>query len=569
MKNLELARIFREIADLLELKEIEFKPRAYREAARTIQTLSKNIEEVAEEGKLEELPGIGKSIAAKIKEYIETNQIEEYEELKKEFPIDYEQLLSVEGLGPKTVKKLFEELDITNLDELEKAAKEKKIRLLEGMGEKSEKSILRHIDFARKDSERKLLGFILPVAEEIKNKLQQLNEVERIEIAGSIRRRKETIGDIDLVVQTTDSEPVMDYFTSMDNVVDIIAKGKSKSTVRLREGLDADLRIISKDAFGTAYLYFTGSLELTLELRQMAVDKDLKLSEYGLFKKDEKIAGKTEEDVLENLGLRYIEPELRENRGEIEAARNDALPDLIGYDAIRGDLQCHTTWSDGKNTIKEMVQEAKEMGYEYIAITDHTDTLRIANGLNAERIKKQISELVKINEEIEGITVLKGLEVNIDEEGNVDIEDKILKKMDVIVAGVHTGLRNKKEDLTKRIVTAMENPYVNIIAHPTGRKLLKREASDINLEEIFEISKETNTFLEINSQPNRLDISDSNAKKAIEMGCKIVINTDAHSTEQLRYMKYGIATARRAWAEPKDVLNTFSLDKLLRVINNK
>lgn len=566
MKNLEIAKILRGIADLLEIKEVRFKPRAYRKAANTIETLSKDIEDVVAEGELQELPGIGKSIAKKIKEYLETGTIEYYEELKREFPIDYEGLLAVEGIGPKTAKQLYQELDIKNLNELEQAAKEHKIRELEGMGEKSEQKIVHNIAFARKDAGRKLLGLMLPIAEEMEEKMKQLQYVERVSIAGSLRRRKETIGDIDILVQTTEPTKVMDHFTQLENVQEVIVKGPDKTTVRLNEGLDADLRVIEAQSFGAALLYFTGSKALGIELRKMALKNDWKLNEYGLYKGKEVLASRTEKAIFQQYGMDYIEPELRENRGEIEAAMKRELPELIGYDALQGDLQMHTKWSDGSYTIKEMAQAAKAMGHKYIAITDHTGSLRIARGLKEEEVYDQMKEIDKVNDQMNGITILKGLEVNIDSEGKLDMSNEVLKEMDVVVAAIHSGFRQEKEQLTGRIISAMENEYVNIIAHPTGRKILTREEYDLNWEKIFEKSKETNTFLEINSQPNRLDLKDIHVKEAIEFGCKLVINTDAHSTEHLRYSQLGLATARRGWAEKKDIINTLPLQKLRKIM---
>ncbi|MBD3191833.1 MAG: DNA polymerase/3'-5' exonuclease PolX [Candidatus Heimdallarchaeota archaeon] len=566
MKNLEIAKILRDIADLLEMKEVQFKPQAYRKAANTIETLSKDIEAVVAEGELEELPGIGTSIAKKIREYLETGTIEYYEKLKKEFPIDFAGLLAVEGIGPKTAKQLYEELGIKGLDELEHAAKEHKIRDLEGMGEKSEQKILHNIAFARKDTGRKLLGFILPIAEELENKMKQLEYVERISIAGSLRRRKETIGDIDILVQTTEPTKVMDHFTQLENVQEIIVKGTDKTTVRLHEGLDADLRVIEAVSFGAALLYFTGSKALGIELRKMALKNDWKLNEYGLYKGKEVLASKTEKAIFHQYGMDYIEPELRENRGEIEAAMNGKLPKLIGYDALLGDLQMHTKWSDGSYTILEMAQAAKAMGHKYIAITDHTGSLRIAGGLKEKDVYEQMKEIDQVNDQIEGITILKGLEVNIDSRGQLDISNEVLKEMDIVVAAIHSGFRQEKSQLTERMISAMENEYVNIIAHPTGRKILSREEYDLDWDKIYEKSKETNTFLEINSQPNRLDLNDIRIKEAIDFDCKLVINTDAHSTEHLRYIQLGLATARRGWAEKEDIINTLSLQKLRKVL---
>lgn len=566
MKNLEVARILNGVADLLEMKEVEYKPRAYRNAARTIRNLSEDIEKINEEGKLKELPGVGESISRKIQEILETGSLKYYEDLKKEFPIDYQSLLAVEGLGPKIIQRLYKELGVKNLDQLEKAAREHKIRELEGLGEKSEQKILENIEFARRSTSRMLLGYALPLAEELKKKLSQFQAVNRLEIAGSIRRKKETIGDIDLLVVTEEPQKVRDFFANLDKVESVVAKGEDKSTVRLKEGVEADLRAVSEKSFGSALIYFTGSKETNIRMRKIAMDKDMKLNEYGLFQDEKRIAGRTEEGVFQKMGMSYIAPELRENRGEVEAALEDGLPNLVGYDELRGDLQMHTKWSDGSYTIEEMAKAAKDQGYEYIAITDHTGTLRIAGGMDEDDIQKQIKQIEKVDREIPDLTILKGVEVNIQSNGRLDIKDKVLKDLDLVIASIHSGFRQGREKLTERIISAMENDNVNIIAHPTGRKIQERKGYDLNFEKIFEKSKETNTFLEINSYPVRLDLNDINAKKAIKAGCKLAINTDAHNKEHLRYIKLGIATARRGWAETKDIINTYPLNKLERLL---
>jgi DNA polymerase (family 10) len=566
MKNYEVAKILEEIAVILEMKDVEFKPRAYRNAANAVRSLSKNIEEVEEEGKLEEIPGVGEGIAKKIREIIETGSLEYYEKLKKEFPIDFESLSSVEGIGPKTIKILYEQLDVKNLKDLEKAAKEGKIKDLEGMGEKSEQKILNNIKFAKKSKGRQLLGYTLPLAEELKKKIKGFEHVDDVEVAGSLRRMKETIGDIDILVVTKKPEKVMDFFTSLDNVSEAIAKGESKSTVRLEEGIEVDLRVIEKKSFGAALMYFTGSKQANIELRKIAIKKGYKLNEYGLFKGKKQKAGKTEKEIFDKLELDYIEPELRENRGEIEAAKEGKLPELIEYDDIKGDLQMHSKWSDGIYSIEDMAKAAKDLGHEYIALTDHTGTLRIAGGMDEEEIRKQMKEIDKVSDNVDGITVLKGVEVNIKSDGKLDIKDDVLKDLDIVVASIHSGFRKEKEKMTERMIKAMENENVNIIAHPTGRKIQGREGYELDFDKIFEKSKETNTFLEINSFPDRLDLNDINTRSAIEAGCKLTINTDSHSTEHLRYIRLGIATARRGWAEKKDIINTLPLKKLRKLL---
>jgi len=567
MKNLKVAKILNEIADLLELKDVEFKPRAYRKAAISVKSLSKDIEEVKEEGKLKELPGIGENIAKKIEELINTGSLKYYEDLKKEFPIDFESLLAVEGLGPKTIKILYKKLSIKNLDDLERAAKKHKIRELGGLGKKTEEKILANIKFARKKKERNLLGYIIPISENLRNELKKSKFVDKVEITGSIRRKKETIRDIDLLVITKKPEKIMDFFTNYDGVIRVVTKGKSKSTVKLKEDIQSDLRVIERKSFGAALMYFTGSKEFNVEMRSVAIKKGLKLNEYGLFKDGKQKVGKTEEEIFQRLGMTYIEPELRENGGEIEAALEGKIPKLIGYNELKGDLQMHSKWSDGSHTIEEMAKAAKGLGHDYIAITDHTDTLRIAKGMDEKTIRKQMKEIEEVDERIEGLTVLKGVEVNIDSEGKLDIKDKVLKNLDVVVASIHSGFRQGKEKLTKRIISAMDNENVDIIAHPTGRKIQERAGYDLDFEKVFEKSIETNTFLEINSYPNRLDLNDINVKRALEFGCKLVINTDSHSIEHLRYLNLGIATARRGWATKDNIINALPIKKLLKLLS--
>ncbi len=564
MKNLEVAQILNEIADLLEIKGVQFKPIAYRRAAETVNSLSKPIENLSI-NELIELPGIGKSIAKKILQIDETGSLPYFDDLKKDCPIDYESLLAVEGIGPKTVKLLYQSLNVKDLDDLERMAREHEIRKLPGMKEKSEEKILENIKYAKKTI-RNLLGYILPIALGLKNDLKVLDTVLEVEIAGSIRRRKETIGDIDILVITDNPLEVMDSFTSLPNVDRIILKGSSKSTVRLKENVNCDLRVVPEKSFGSALMYFTGSKETNVELRKLSIKNGLKLNEYGLFRGEEWISGVTEEELFRELGLDYIEPELRENRGEIEAALRGELPALIGYNEIKGDLQMHSKWSDGSNTLIEMVIEAHKMGYEYIAITDHSGGLRIARGMDDKHIYLQSKKIEKLNDYFEDLTIFKGLEVNIDSDGNLDVDDEILKDLDIVVASIHSGFRQDREKLTDRIISAMENEYVNIIAHPTGRKIHQRKAYDLDLDKVFEYSIETDTYLEVNSQPDRLDLKDVYVKKALEAGCKLVINTDSHNRANLSNIEFGIATARRGWAEKGDIINTKPLRELEKIL---
>lgn len=569
MKNQLIASILNEVADLMEIEEADFRTKAYRRAAHTVYNLSEDIADIRKEGRLEELPGVGAKIAKKIEEIVDTGSLEYLDNLKKKFPVDYDALMAVEGLGPKGIKQLYRELGVKNLDDLEKQAKRHRIRRLKGMGEITERKILVNLDFARRSTGRSLLGHILPIAGEIRSKLEGLDYVDRVEIAGSIRRRKETVGDIDVLVTTTDPERVMDRFTQLDLVEDVVVKGSTKSTIRLKEnGMDVDIRTFVDESFGSALMYFTGSKETNVELRRIAISKGLKLNEYGVFRGERLVAGGTEEEVFNSLGMVYIEPELRENTGEVEAAIEDKLPILVGYDEIKGDLQMHTEWSDGSGRIVDMAEAADSMGYEYIAITDHAGSLRIANGMNEKTMLKQMDEIDAVNDEM-SVRIFKGVEANIDSYGLLDVPDKILERMDVVIAGIHSGFGQNKKELTRRVISAMENENVNIIAHPTGRKIQERNAYDLELDRIFETSKDTGTLLEINGQMNRLDLNDVNVKMAAEHGCKLVINTDAHSPAQLKFMELGIATARRGWAEKRNVANTLPLKKFMKTMNIK
>ncbi len=545
-----------------------FRVKAYQNAAHGVETLTKDIETIKEDGKLEEIPGVGKGIAKKIEEILDTGTSQDYEKLKKKYPVRLGELSSVEGIGPKTIKLLYKELGIENLDDLEYHAREKNIRKIKGMGEKKEKAILENIEFARKFTSRSILGEVLPLAEEIKSRLSDLSQTDRVEIAGSIRRWKETVGDIDILVISKQPVEVMDYFVSMDIVGEIIVKGPAKSTVRLKKGIECDIRVFDEEVFGAALMYFTGSRELNVQMRKLSISQGLKLNEYGLFKKEKKVAGKNEKEVFQALKLDYIPPELRENRGELEAAQKNEIPSLVKLEDIKGDLHLHSTWSDGTTSIDNMVDQALKLDYEYLAFTEHTGSLKIANGMNEDRILKQVKAIDQINDDIAGFTILKGLEVNIDVEGKLDIRDEILEDMDLVLAAIHSGLSKGTIEMTQRLIEAMENEHVDIIAHPTGRKLQTRKEYDLNLDQIFETAQETGTLLEVNSNPIRLDLRDINIRRAIEHGCKLVLNTDAHSAIELNNIRYGVGTARRGWAQNKDIANTLPLKDFLKVLKN-
>lgn len=600
MLNQELAYIFQKIALYFEMDDVAFKPpargrgsskidtnrfrrQAYKKVAINLETLSEDVGDIYKKGgqeALEEIPGVGKNIADKIIEYIKTGKIKEYQALKKKIPVNIEELISVEGIGPKGIKYLYKTLKIKNLKDLERAAKSEKIRKLPNFGEKKERNILEGIKFVKRSTGRFLLGEILPKVEEIIAKLKKLKEVKRISEAGSVRRRKETIGDVDILVASENAKKAVEYFISMSGVVKIWGRGSTKASVRLSDGFDVDLRVLHDKQFGSALQYFTGSKEHNIALRKIAIDKGLKLNEYGLFRGSRMIAGKTEDEVYKALGLNYIEPELRENTGEIESAlrrvqnKFGGLPKLIGYKDILGDLHIHSKWGDseqeGKKSIKELAELGIKMGYQYIGIADHTKFLRIENGLNEKQLIERNKQIDKINKKFQAsgfkFQVLKGCEANIMVDGSIDIEDKVLAQMDFVIAGIHSQMKMSKIEMTKRIIKAMENPNVDIISHPTGRILKRRDEYEVDFEEILEGAKKTGTILEINASPSRLDLNDVYIKKVKQVGVKMIINTDAHKKEQLRFMKYGISQARRGWAEKKDIINAWPIERFLKII---
>ena len=568
MKNIEVAELLSEIADYLEFADDTFRVRAYRKAALVIDGLSEDIEQAWKENRLTELPGIGEGIAKKIDEFLKTGKLKYIDELKKKTPVDMEELGAIEGLGPKTILKLYRELSVKNTAELEKAARQGKIQQIKGLGPVVEQNILKNIEFARKTSERVPLGFALSSAEEAVRMLKTLKEVNRASIAGSARRMKETIGDVDILVTSKAPAKVMEFFTKMPNVADVLAKGETKCSVRLKEGMQVDLRVIDDEIFGAGLLYFTGNQQHNIVLRRLAIEKGLKLSEYGLFDKktNKRVAGRTEEEVYKKLGMAYIEPEMREDEGEIELAQNNNMPKLIGYNDIKGDLQMHTKWSDGSSTIEEMAFAAKKLGYQYICITDHTGKLAIANALDEKRIDEQRKEIDKANKKLDGISILQGVEVNITADGSLDMGDKVLKQLDVVVAAIHSGFKNPKEKTTQRMIRAMENEHIDIIAHPTGRLLTKREPYEIDIDAVFSAAKRTGTVMEINSYPERIDLRDVHVKAAVKAGVKLAISTDAHNADQLHFINLGIGTARRGWAKKDDIINTRSLKKMLRLL---
>jgi len=582
MKNQEIANILYEIADYLDMERVAFKPYAYQKAALTLETLEEDVEDIYKRGGIKallEIPGVGKSIAEKIEEYLKTGKIKYYQQFKKKTPISLGEIISVEGMGPKKAKVLYDKLGVKNLKDLEKAAKSHKIASLFGFGEKTEKNILEGIEFLKRSKGRFLLGEILPKTREVYKKLKNLKEVKRTDYCGSIRRMKETIGDVDFLVISKKPAKVMDFFVSLPGVIKIWGKGGTKASVRMEDGFDMDIRVLPKRSYGAALQYFTGSKEHNIVTRKIAIDKGLKLSEYGLFKGAKMIAGETEEDIYRTLGMDWIPPEMRENQGEIEAALRQAqgklpgLPKIIDYNDIKGDLHCHCNWNGGANTIEELAEEARKMNYEYLGISDHTKFLRIEHGLDEKKLVQRNKEIDKLNKkfQVSGFKfhILKGAEVNILNDGSVDIKDEALKELDFVIAGIHSSFKMEKSKMTERMIRAMKNPNIDIISHPTGRILKRRDEYQIDFDKILKTAKETGTILEINSFPERLDLNAENIRRAKEAGVKMVINTDSHYKDQLRFIEFGIAQARRGWAEKEDIINCWSLEKLLKLFLNK
>jgi DNA polymerase (family 10) len=578
MKNQEIANIFYQIAIYLEMDNIPFKPQAYEKAAFALESLSEDVKDIfqreGEEG-LKKIPGVGENIAKKIIEYLNTGKIKEYEKYHRQMPVKIGELIQVEGIGPKMIKALYQNLKITNLKDLEKAAAAGKLRNLPNFGEKTEKNILDSLAFLKRSRGRFLLSEALFLAEDIILQLKKVKEIDKIVYAGSLRRMKETIGDIDLLATVQPSfakasegrRKVMDAFVNLDGIIKVWDYGLTKSSVRFDRKIDVDLRVVDDDEFGSALQYFTGSKDHNIKTRKLAMEKNLKLNEYGVFKGKKLIAGKTEEEVYKVIGLSYIEPELREDRGEIEAALKDELPNIIGYDEIKGDLHCHSDWDGGENSLEEMAEAAKFLGYEYLGISDHTKFLRIENGLDEKQLLEQHKAIEKLNKKLQvssyKFQVLHGCETNILNDGSLDIDDKVLAQLDYVIAGVHSNMKMTREEMTQRMIKAMQNPYVKIISHPTGRLINRRDEYQLDIEKIIEVARETGTALEINSFPSRLDLNDKNIRKAIEKGVKLVINTDAHHRDHLQFMRFGIGQARRGWATKDDIINSWPLEKLL------
>ena len=569
MKNQFVADILYLVANLLDLKgEIFFKTRAYRIAAQTIEALDEDIEKLVNQGRIESIPGVGEALAKKITELVQTGKLEYLERLKKEVPTGLIDLLGIPGLGPKKVAALYKNLGITNTQELREAANKGELRTLEGFGEITERNILRGIQLREKTSGRVLLNVAYEDGTRYITYLKRCKHIQKINIAGSLRRMKETIGDLDILISSKNPETIMQYFVSYPEVEQVLAKGTTKSSVLLNDNLQVDLRVVDEKSYGAALQYFTGSKDHNVTLRGLAIRKVYKLNEYGLFDKNTEkyIAGKTEEDIYKKIGFLYIEPELRENRGEFEAAKKKKLPNLVGYDEINGDFHVHSLWSDGSDSIETIASVAQQRHYSFIGITDHSQSLKIANGLTEDRIQKKIQEIKTLNKKFPDLRILCGTECDIKTDGTLDYNNKILKQFDFVYIGIHTAFKMDKETMTKRIIKGMDNEQVDFVAHPTGRLIGKREPYEVDLEQIIDTAKETDTRLEINSFPDRLDLDDTHVKLAKEHGVQFVLGTDSHSINHLDFMRFGIATARRGWLEKKDILNTYSLKDIEKIL---
>jgi len=566
--NTDIAEVFSHYADLLEINDANpYRVRAYRSAAQTINGLPRSAADMLKSGKdLSELPNIGKDLAGKIEEIIETGKLADLEEAEEQLPAELTEIMELPGVGAKRVRQLHDELDINSPDDLQQAIEDHQVRELEGFGKKTEEKMLDALRKRKERGKRTRLATVVEIADALLEYIRDVKGVKDATVAGSYRRQKETVGDLDILVTCKRDSPVMDRFVEYDEVDEVVSKGKSKSTVILRRGLQVDLRKIAQVSYGAALHYFTGSKAHNIALRKMAVKEDLKLNEYGLFRGEERIAGKTEEEIFNHFDLPYIEPELRENRGEIEAAQKGELPDLITLDDIRGDLHSHTKATDGHYTLAQMAEAAQELGYDYLAITDHSPAVAMANGLNEERLREQMEEIDKLNEEFDGFRLLKSCEVDILEDGSLDLPDDVLKELDLVVCSIHSHFNLSQKNQTDRVCKAMENPNFHILGHPTGRLINSRDPYDIDVERVMRHALDSGCFLELNAQPSRLDLSDTHCKMAKEMGLKISISTDSHHTASLEFMRFGIGQARRGWIEADDVLNTRSWTELQKLL---
>jgi DNA polymerase (family 10) len=564
MKNKELSKIFDEIADALELKGGAFyKIVAYRRVSRVLDDLTEDVEALAKEGRLREIHGVGEGIAKKIEEYLATGRMKKHQEALSGMPRGFLALLKIQNLGPKTLALAHRELGVKSLDDLVRVVEDGSLARLTRMGKQRVENIKKGIETFLRARERIPIYEAAEISDEILSYMKTLPGVKRVTPAGSLRRMRETVGDIDILATGDDGEKIVDFFEKYPEASRVLASGKTKGSIVVRAGRDArqvDLRAVPDDSYGAALQYFTGSKAHNIRLRSIAKEKGMKISEYGVFKGDEKIAGRTEEEVYEAVGLPYIPPELREDRGEVEAALSGKLPRLLEASDINGDLHVHSTYSDGRSTIEEIAEYARSLGYEYVAICDHSKSAKYARGLSEEALREEMDEIDGLNRRLEGMRVLKGSEVDILSDGTLDFSDELLGQLDVVVAAVHTGF---KKNVTERFIAAIENPHVDVIAHPTGRLISKRRGYEVDLGKVMEAAKEHDKVLELNAYYDRLDLSELQLRRAKEMGIRISIDTDAHSVGDMRWMRFGVGMARRGWLEKGDVVNALSCTELL------
>ncbi len=564
MSNRRVARILREVAELLELEDVAFKPRAYRRAAEAVESCATDVDELVREGRLGELPGVGKAISEKIEEIVHTGRLAYHDELRKKLPVDLYALTQVEGIGVRTAKRLYEGLGVRNVADLERAAREGKIRRLPGMGERSEARILRGLAEVRGTEDRILLWYALNTARALCRKLEDTGLFTRLAYAGSLRRGRATVGDVDLLGVSSQPEQAARAFVELPEVGQVLARGGKRASVRLSEGLQVDLRLVPESSFGAAMQYFTGSKEHNVRLRERAVGRGLKLNEYGLF--DETgaaVAGSDEEGIYSQLGLLYVPPELREDQGEIQAAERGDLPELVQTRDILGDLHLHTNWSDGEVTMEEIARAARQRGFRYIAITDHFLFSETVGGVTADDLRRQLDEVARLNEELDGFHILSGVEANILADGGLDVPRELLRRLDLVIGSVHSRFRTAKKVMTERLLRAVDDEAMDVLGHPTGRLIGERAAYEADWDEVFSRAAKTGTALEINANPQRLDLRSGLVRRAVEAGARLIIGTDAHAEPHLDFMELGVVTARRGWAQAKHVLNTLSVEGLL------
>ncbi|MBN2468805.1 MAG: DNA polymerase/3'-5' exonuclease PolX [Deltaproteobacteria bacterium] len=570
MKNKEVAVVFQRMADLLEVKgENPFRIRAYRRAAQHIENLAEDIAVVHRRRELDQMPGIGKDLAGKISEIVNTGTLRKFEELKKEIPAGLLEVITIHGLGPRTAKALYEELGVDSIDALERLAKAHQLQGVPGIKSKTENNILKGIELYRQKQKRMPLNSMLSFAREIMADLRTVKGIRRMSVAGSLRRRKETIRDIDIVAVSSDPERVMDFFTGLSMVETIQAKGRTKSSIRTAAGIQVDLRVVDSQCFGAALCYFTGSKAHNIRVRELAARKGIKVNEYGVFRNDSLIGGKEEEEVYKIIGLSFIPPELREDSGEIEAALEGKLPLLLERKDIRGDLHVHSNYSDGTATLEEISQKAETMGHEWVAVCDHSQSLKVAGGVSRERMEEKIAAVKEFNRKSRTAKLLCGAEVDVNRDGTLDYPDELLARLDIVIAAVHSLFKQDEKTMTARIVKAMRHPRVHCVAHPTGRLIGEREGYAVNLSVLMDEAAQTGTALEINAYPQRLDLNDVYCRMAGGRDLRLGIGTDAHRLDHMDYLEFGISVARRGWLGKKSILNTLSYDALKAVLKKK